>query len=394
MTATEVAPAPSVTAAEEAPSRRRRVLRALLPAALFLGVRQVGIIVLNLMAATNDTTAGAALRSWDGQWFLAIAAGGYDGVPPGLVDAFGNRTAETPLAFFPGYPTVVGWLYDLGFPLVASAIAVTIGCGVLCSYGLVRLGALVRGGSRRTGLVLVVLFAAAPMSVVLSMAYSEAMFCAAAVWALVFVLERDWVAAGLATAAAGLVRPTAVALVLAVGLAALVAVLSRRDGWRPWVGGALAPVGLLGYLAWVGSRTGEWNGWFTLQSEGWDSEFDGGAATVRFSLQVLGDARSVLEVTTVGLILGALALLVVAWRRRLEWPLLVYAVGVLAMDLFSNGLMNSKARLMVPAMTLLVPVAIALARRKTSTVVVVLCGLALFSSWFGAYSITAWGYAI
>lgn len=394
MTATDVAPAPTAAAPADPRGCSRRVLRALAPAALFLGVREVGLIVLGFMAAANGTTTGEALRSWDGQWFLAIAAGGYDGVPPGLVDAFGNRTADTPLAFFPGYPTVVGWLYDAGFPLVASALAVTIACGVLSAYGLVRLGALVRGGSRRTGLVLVALFAASPMAIVLSMAYSEAMFCAAAIWALVFALERNWVAAGLTTAAAGLVRPTAAALILAVGLAALVAVLQRRDSWRPWVGGALAPVGLVGYLAWVGSRTGEWNGWFALQSAGWDSEFDGGVATVKFGLQVLGDARSVLEVTTVGFIIGALALLVVGWRRRLEWPLLVYAAGVLAMDLFSNGLMNSKARLMVPAVTLLIPVAIGLARRRTSTMVAALCGIALFGSWFGAYSITAWGYAI
>ena len=394
MTATDVAPAPTASAPPEPGGRRRRVLRALAPAALFLGVREAGLIVLSLMATANDTTSAAALRSWDGQWFLAIAAGGYDNVPPGLVDAFGNRTADTPLAFFPGYPTVVGWFYELGFPLVASALAVTVACGVVCAYGLVRLGALVRGGSRRTGLILVALFAASPMAIVLSMAYSEAMFCAAAVWALVFVLERNWVGAGLATAAAGLVRPTAAALILAVGLAALVAVLARRDGWRPWVGGALAPAGLVGYLAWVGSRTGEWNGWFTLQSQGWDSEFDGGVATVKFSFQVLGDARSVLEVTTVGFIVVALALLVIGWRRRLEWPLLVYAAGVLAMDLCSNGLMNSKARLMVPAVTLLIPVAMALAKRKTSTMVTALCGMALFGSWFGAYSITAWGYAI
>lgn len=394
MTATEVAPAPVVAPAPAGPSRWRRVGRVLAPAAVFLGVREVGLVVLGLMAAANDTSTGAALRSWDGQWFLAIAAGGYDGVPPGLVDAFGRRTAETPLAFFPGYPAVVGWLYDLGFPLVGSALAVTIGAGVVCAYGLVRLGALVRGGSRRTGLVLVALFAAAPMSIVLSMAYSEALFCAAAVWALVFVLERNWVGAGLATAAAGLVRPTAAALVLAVGLAALVAIARRRDGWRPWVAAALAPVGLFGYLAWVGWRTGAWNGWFVLQSRGWDSEFDGGVATVRFSLQVLGDARSVLEVTTVGFIVGALALLVLCWRRRTQWPLLVYGAGVLAMDLCSNGLMNSKARLMVPAVTLLVPVALALAKRRTSTMVLTLCGIALFGSWFGAYSITAWGYAI
>ncbi|MGW5050656.1 hypothetical protein [Actinokineospora sp. NPDC004072] len=393
MTATQVAPA-QAAAPPAGMDRRRLLLRALAPAGLFLGVRTVGLVVLAAMAGPNGTTPAAALRSWDGQWFLAIAAGGYGSVPPGLVDAFGNRTAQTPLAFFPGYPTAVGWLYDLGLPLTTSALAVTALCGVGCAYGLVRLGELVRGGSRRAGLVLVALFAGAPMSIVLSMAYSEAMFCAAAVWALVFVLKRQWVAAGLLTAAAGLVRPTAAALVLAVGLAALVAVLHRREGWRPWVGGALAPLGLLGYLAWVGARTGEWHGWFSLQSRGWDSRFDGGAATARFGLQVLADARSVLEVTTVWLIAGALALLVVAWRRRLEWPLLVYAAGVLAMDVGSNGLMNSKARLMVPAVTLLVPVAIALARRRPATAMAVLGGVALFGSWFGAYAITAWGYAI
>ncbi|MEV7095622.1 hypothetical protein AB0M80_22520 [Amycolatopsis sp. NPDC051045] len=64
------------------------------------------------------------------------------------------------------------------------------------------------------------------------MPYSEALFRALAAWALVGVLERNWIMAGL-------VRPTAAALVLAVGLAALVAVIQRRDGWRLWVGGLL-----------------------------------------------------------------------------------------------------------------------------------------------------------
>ncbi|MGQ0842277.1 hypothetical protein [Actinokineospora sp.] len=403
MSATDVARADAEAApdgdAPQAPGAgrrwtRRRVLRLIAPAMIFLGIREVGLLVLGWMAARNDMSPTDALRSWDGQWFLAIAGNGYAGVPDGLVDAFGKRGAETPLAFFPGYPTVVGWLSDLGFRLVPSALAITIAFGVVCAYGLTRLGELVRGGSRRAGLVLVALFAASPMAIVLSMAYSESMFCAFAVWALVFVLERNWVAAGLCCAAAGLVRPTAAALILAVGLAAVIAVLHRRDGWRPWVGGVLAPVGLLGYLAWVATRTGEWDGWFALQRRGWDSEFDGGAATVKFSLDVLGNARSVLEVATVGLIIVALVLLAIGIRRRLEWPLLVYAAGVLAMDLGSNGLMNSKVRLMVPAVTLLVPIAIALAKRRTATMVLTLSAFAIVGSWFGAYSITSWGYAI
>jgi hypothetical protein len=403
VSATDVTRAESDSTPEPAGARApewtaRRVGAVLAPALIFLGIRETGLLVLAWMSGRNGHSVSEALRSWDGQWFLAIAGGGYEGVPAGLVDAYGQRSAETPLAFFPGYPTVVRWFAAVdgggGIGLVTSALTLTIVFGVVCSYALARLGDHVRGGSPRTGLVLVALFAATPMSIVLSMAYSEAMFCALAAWSLVGVLERRWVLAGVCCALAGLVRSTGAAVVLAVGLAVVVAVVDRRDGWRPWVGGVLAPVGLLGYLAWVGVRTGEWNGWFALQERGWGTGFDGGAATVRFSLDALADARSVLEVVTVALIVVAVVLLVIGIVRRVEWPLLVYGAGVLVMDLTSNGLMNSKARLMLPAFTLLVPVALALAKRRTSTVVVTLCGLAVASSWFGAYALTSWGYAI
>ncbi|WP_260189794.1 mannosyltransferase family protein [Actinophytocola gossypii] len=409
MSATDVTGADTETAPPRVTERRlidtvrarwpaRRIWTLLAPALIFLGIREFGLLVLTWMAAATGRSVTEALRSWDGQWFLAIAESGYEGVPAGLVDAFGNRSAETPLAFFPGYPMVVRWFAaidgDGGIGLVTAAFTVTIAFGVACAYALARLGRHIRGGSPRTGLILVALFAASPMSIVLVMAYSEAMFCALAAWSLVGVLERRWVLAGVCCAAAGLVRSTGAALVLAVGLAVIVAVVRRRDGWRPWVGGVIAPVGLLGYLAWVGVRTGEWNGWFGLQERGWGTGFDGGVATVTFSLEALADARSVLEVTTVGLIVVALVLLVVGFKRRVEWPLMVYAAGVLVMDLGSNGLMNSKARLMVPAFTLLIPVATALAKRKPSTAVLTLCALVVAGSWFGAYSITSWGYAI
>ncbi|WP_026422914.1 membrane protein [Actinokineospora inagensis] len=403
MSATDMTSAAVGAVAEREPAveaaRQRRfgpwpVLWALAPALVYLGVREVGLLALSWMAGRNGTSATDALRSWDGQWFLSIAANGYGGVPANLVDAFGRRSAETPLAFFPGYPTLVGWVHDLGFRLMPSALAVTIAFGVLCAYGLARLGKSIGGGSRAAGLLLVALFAGAPMGIVLSMAYSEAVFCALAVWALVFVLERRWIEAGLACAFAGLVRPTAAALVLTIGLAALVAIIKRRDGWRPWVGALLAPLGLLGYLAWVGARTGSWDGWFALQERGWASGFDGGAATVKFSLDVLADARSVLEVATVGLIVVALVLFGVAAKQRMACPLLVYTAGVLVMDLCSNGLMNSKVRLMVPAFALLIPVALALAKRKRSTATLTVAAVVLTGSWFGAYAVTAWGYAI
>jgi hypothetical protein len=402
------APQPDLEASEpasepESPRPRsrwtaRRIGALLAPALVYLGVREVGLLVLAWMAARNDQAMGSVLRSWDGLWFLEIARAGYGGVSEVLVDANNNRSAETPLAFFPGYPAAVRWVASIdgggGIGLVTAAFVVTIGSGVICAYGLARLGRQVSGGSNRVGLALVALFAASPMAIVLSMAYSEALFCAFAAWSLVGVLERRWVLAGTCCALAGLVRPTAAALVIAVGLAALVAVMRRTDGWRPWVGGALAPIGLLGYLSWVGAQTGEVDGWFALQERGWDSGFDGGAATVTFSLDVLAEGRSVLEVATVALIVLAVILLVIGISMRLDWRLLGYGAGVLVMDLASNGLMNSKARLMLPAFTLLIPVAIALAKRRPATMMVTLAALAVASAWFGAYAITSWGYAI
>ena len=204
-------------------------------------MRAVGVAVLGLMAAGHDMPLVTALRSWDAIWLLNIAHYGYDDVPAALVDAFGRHTADTAYAFFPGYPATVAAVGLLtGGNLVAAALLVTAVAGVVTAFGLVRLTDRLPGGSRRAGLLLVALFAAAPMGVVLSMAYTEALFCAFAVWALVGVLRGQWLLAGLCSAAAGLVRPTSSALALAVGLAALVAVVGRRDGLRPWVAGVLA----------------------------------------------------------------------------------------------------------------------------------------------------------
>lgn len=376
------------------PRTWRRLGWWLAPGVTYLAVREIGLLVLGWLAAANGTTTTNALTAWDGQWYVAIAAHGYSGVPGRLTDAFGKRTADTPLAFFPGYPVLVRWVGDLpGVTVVAAAITVSLVAGVACAYALARLGARV-GGTRVAGLVLVALFAASPMAIALSMAYSEALFCALAAWSLVGVVERKWLLAGLAAAGTGLVRPTAAALVVTVWVAAIVAIVRRRDGIRPWLALVLAPAGLLGYLGFVAHRTGSLTGWFQLQRQGWDSAFDGGAATVRFGLEVLANGRSVLEVVTVAVLVAAIALVVIATRMRIAWPLVLYGALVLAMDLGANGLMNSKARLLLPAFTLLLPPAIGLARRRPGTTVSVLAGVAVASAWFGAYALTGWSYAI
>ena len=375
---------------------RARVLAALAPAVVHLAVRAVGVVVLGLMAAERGTSLTGEVRSWDGLWLLSIAQNGYAGVPPSLVDAFGRHTADTPYAFFPGYPAAIAAVGPVtGGNLLAAALLVTTVAGVVAAYGLTRLAELVPGGSRRAGLLLVALFAAAPMGVVLSMAYTEALFCALAVWALVGVLRRQWLLAGLCSAAAGLVRPTGSALALAVGLAALVAVVTRRDGVRPWFAVVLAASGLLGYLGYVGWRTGTPLGWFDIQRTGWGSRFDAGVSLARFVGRTLSGGHELYDLAVLLTLIGSVVLLAVAVRMRLPWPLLVYAAVVLITVWCSDGQIHSRVRLIMPAFPLLLlPVALGLTRRRTGTAVAVVVAAALASAWFGGYTLTIWRYAI
>jgi len=392
----EPADAPAPTVPHRRTVARRRVLAALAPAVVHLAVRAVGVAVLALMAAERGTSLTGEVRSWDGLWLLSIAQHGYDGVPASLVDAFGRHTADTPYAFFPGYPAAIAAVGPVtGGNLLAAALLVTTVAGVVAAYGLTRLGELVPGGSRRAGLLLVALFAAAPMGVVLSMAYTEALFCALAVWALVGVLRRQWLLAGLCSAAAGLVRPTGSALALAVGLAALVAVVTRRDGVRPWLAVVLAASGLLGYLGYVGWRTGTPLGWFDIQRTGWGSRFDAGVSLARFVGRTLSGGHELYDLAVLLTLIGSVVLLAVAVRMRLPWPLLVYAAVVLLTVWCSDGQIHSRVRLIMPAFPLLLlPVALGLARRRTGTAVAVVVAVVLASAWFGGYTLTIWRYAI
>jgi hypothetical protein len=363
------------------------------PGVVYLAIRFFGLLVLAWLAAANHKPLDSTLSAWDGQWYLEIAAHGYLGVDPSLVDGHGRRSPQTPLAFFPGYPLLIRLLMTSGISVLTASITVSLLAGVVTAYGLARIGRRV-GGTYGIGLLLVALFAASPMSVVLSMAYSEALFCALVVWALIGVIERNWTLAGLCCAASGLVRPTAAALIAVVGLAAIVTAVRRQDSWRPWLALLLAPSGMVAYIGWVAARTGELGGYFDVQEHGWSSAFDGGLATLEFGIQTLTQNKSVLETLTVWIVLAALVLLVLCVRHRMPWPLVTFAFMVLAQDLGSDGLMYSKVRLMLPAFPLLLPVAMGLAHRRTTTAVCTTILIVFFGSWFGAYSLTAWHYAM
>ena len=94
------------------------------------------------------------------------------------------------------------------------------------------------------------------------------------------------------------------------------------------------------------------------------------------------------EVTAV--VLAAIVLLVLLALLRPPWPLIAYAAGILLITLGTAHYYHSKARYLLPAFPLLLPIAAALDRARTAAIVAVLVPLALASAWYGGYLLLIW----
>lgn len=350
------------------------VLRGALPAmAGYVAVRLLGILAL---WAALDFSGGELWHSltarYDAGLLLGIADGGYDD----------GAHVPSNLAFFPVFPLLVRGLGAvIGIP--AAGVLISAAAGVATAAALYAIGR--RLGQERMGTVLAILWGALPHAITQSMAYTETAFTALAAWSLFAVLGREWLAAGILACVAGATRPTGVALIAVVGIAAIVDLIRCRGrAWRAWVGGAVAPLGFLAYVGWVASRTGGIDGWFLVQA-GWGSRFDGGRYTATTFIELLNGQTSLQLLVVSAVIAGAVTLLLVSATERVRWELQLFSLFVVVLGLATAGYYQSKARLILPAFTLLIPVAMALSAARRATCAVVLAVLAAGSAWFGAY---------
>jgi len=356
--------------------------------------RGVGLAVLALMASTADQDPVSRLSVWDGGWYLRVAEDGY----AGTLDLADDNTGS--LAFYPVYPLLLRWLAALtGLEPATAGVLLSELAAAAAAAGLYLLAA--RLWSPAVGVTLVLLWSAQPLAVVLSMVYTEALFTALAVWALVCLRRERWLLAGGLALLAGLTRSSG----LGVGLA-----VAAYAGWQWWSSRSRGPLPVTAALLalsgtplwwlWVGWRTGRLDGWFFVQDAVWETRWDWGSATVQLGLDLFsqavrygGDAVFVISLTYVLLVL-AVVLLAEAAARRVWWPLLVYAAVLLTMAIGTDGFPNAKPRFLVPIFPLLIPLAQALAaaRRRVQIVVGILVIAA--SAWFGAFLLVVWPYSI
>jgi hypothetical protein len=360
-------------------------------AVVYLGVRVLGLLFAAFLLRHGAyRRAHGSLERWitegDGSFYRAIAAHWYD---HGLI----QLTHGSVLAFLPGYPAAidsVAWLP--GVSIALAGFAITLLAGLAAAWGLATLGLKLTADSR-ISLIMVAIWAVAPGCIALSRVYAEALFCALAVWALIALIDRRWLTAGILVMLAGTVRGTALALVAAVAVAVVLALIQavrtrQRIGawWRPVAALLLAPLGLLGYWGYVARVTHRPDGWFWIEKHRFHMTFDWGKSTIRVISNTFVDKVSAADLLVVLAILGAVALTAWSLAERIPVYLHVYTVMVAVMAFTSSAnWVSSKPRFFLPAVLLALPLARLLASLRTSVLVPLIVVLAVLSTWVGVY---------
>jgi len=360
-------------------------------AVVYLGIRVLQLIVVAFLLRHGAyQRAHVSLEQWiiggDGAFYRGIAAHGYD-------HELIQLTNSSVFASFPGYPAAIDSLAWLpGISIASAGFAVTILAGLAAAWGLTTLGLKLTADSR-ISLIMVAIWAVAPGCIALSRVHSEALFCALAVWALVALVDRRWLTAGILVMLAGTVRSTALALVAALAVAALLTLIQaartrQRIGgwWRPVAAVLLAPLGLLGYWAYVAWVTHQPEGWFWIEKHRFHTSFDWGKGTIRVIWDTFLDQTSVPGLLVVLAILAAVALTAWSLTERIPVYLHVYTVVVAVVSFgISANWLSEKPRYFLPAVLLALPVARLLAPLRTSVLVPLIFVFTLASTWIGVY---------
>lgn len=211
----------------------------------------------NVIPRTPMNAGALLLRwaQWDGGWYRSIAQMGY--------------ASHESTAFFPLYPMLIRGVAALIGPHWALAALLVSNVAALFAFGAIAaLAAQVAkaGDELRLSRRALALFAAYPLAFFLAAAYSDGLFVALVACAMTLAMRRHWGWVTLVGLLAGLCRPTAPALVVALAWEALQHYrVVRKDApplqalrsTLPALGATLAPLAGIGlYSSYLWARFG------------------------------------------------------------------------------------------------------------------------------------------
>jgi Gpi18-like mannosyltransferase len=271
------------------------------------------------------------LSNWDGLWYRRVAGIGY---------AEHVLHVQSTQGFLPLYPMLM-WLVQhvlICSIFVAGILVAEIG-GFIATVLAERLSQGWWGDEAARRAVL--FFCFFPGSIVFSMVYSEGVLIPLVAGCLLALQRRRWVLAGVLAAFATAVGPTAVAIIPACAVAALLEI--RRRGWRDraarkaLIAPLLSPLGLIGFAAFMWAWTGDPLTSYYAQHHEW-SEKTNPLALVTLILRLIKDSHFTglflhINLNYVSGLLGAIFLIVaiVLLFKLRPWipaPAFVWTLGV------------------------------------------------------------------
>ncbi|MDO8362726.1 MAG: glycosyltransferase family 39 protein [Actinomycetota bacterium] len=298
------------------------------------------------------------LTSWDGIWYLRIVRMGY---PHSVQPNVTYEVSDARAAFFPAYPMLVRAVDTVlpgGDSVAALFTNFVLGAVAILLTGLIARHLFgVRVGERT--MLLMALF---PGSFVLSFAYTEALllvFAAACCW---FLMQRQWLVAGVFAALGTATRPNGIALIAACAVAAFFAIKDRRE-WKALIAPALAPVGFIAFQWWIGAHTGERGVWFRVQTEAWGEGTSFGLTAITRTVKAFTHPLTSPTNTITAVSIVTLVLLLWFLRTYRLPPLFVAYVVVIVLLMLLPATVTARPRFVFTAFPLFIPAAVWFERR-------------------------------
>lgn len=297
--------------------------------------------------------------------FLVMDSGFYRGIAQ-----YGYTGDHARAAFFPLFPLLIhlaSYLTGGNYPL--AGLITSIACGAAASVGVWAVADRVCG--RRVADRAVMLFCAFPGAMTFAILYSEPLAVALSAAALLALLNRQWLLAGIIGALGTAERPDLIVLAVVSGVAAVQAIWTRRE-WRALLAPALTPLGVLAFFDFLGHRYHNYAYWFWIENKGWHQHFDWGVQTFRVLLWLnpVDEHRKLYTLMLIVMFAAALAGIALMLAARLPLPLVLFTILTMLLVLTSSD-GNTRPRFVWTAFPIFIGAAAKLPRAIYWPVVIV-----------------------
>jgi Gpi18-like mannosyltransferase len=305
----------------------------------------------------SDAIKGRHRHPWT--WHFMIM----DGTHYERIAHWGYAGDATKGAFFPLFPLLIhAATYLTAGDYVIAGLLTAVACGAASAVAVWALAERVR--DRHIADRAVMLYCLFPGAMTFGLLYTEPLAVALAAAALLALLNRKWLLAGIIGALGTAERSTLIVLFVVAAITAAQAIWARRE-WRSLIAPALTPLGMLIFFSYEWRHYGNFFYWFAIEQNIWHQHFDWGSTTFRelLGLAPVDPNHKLFLVMLIVMFLTALAGIALMLAARLPLALTLFAtLTILLAITSSNG--GTKPRFIWTAFPIFIAAAAKLPRYR------------------------------